>query len=104
MHTIERRKPSSRFRRRAALMAVSEFGLVVGSVADKFGLYPDDVIQKINGKKVSSKSQAINVVRNEIDVKKRKIIEVDILRNGKKVKKRYDTRDPEMRRAARSLK
>ncbi len=31
-HKIERRKPGSRFRRRAALMALSEFGLVVGSV------------------------------------------------------------------------
>jgi hypothetical protein len=30
---IERRKLSSRFRRRAALMALSEFGLVVGAVA-----------------------------------------------------------------------
>ena len=30
---VERRKPSSRFRRRAALMALSEFGLVVGVVA-----------------------------------------------------------------------
>jgi hypothetical protein len=29
---IERRKPGSRFRRRAALMALSEFGLVIGSV------------------------------------------------------------------------
>ena len=32
-HTIERRKPSSRFRRRAALMALSEFGMVAGSIA-----------------------------------------------------------------------
>ena len=31
-HMIERRKPGSRFRRRAALMALSEFGLVIGSV------------------------------------------------------------------------
>jgi len=31
-HKIERRKPGSRFRRLAALMALSEFGLVVGSV------------------------------------------------------------------------
>jgi hypothetical protein len=31
-HKIERRKPGSRFRRRAALMALSEIGLVVGSV------------------------------------------------------------------------
>jgi hypothetical protein len=32
-HMIERRKPGSRFRRGAALMALSEFGLVVGAVA-----------------------------------------------------------------------
>ena len=31
-HTIDRRKPGSRFRRRAALMALSEFGLIIGSV------------------------------------------------------------------------
>jgi hypothetical protein len=30
---VERRKPSSRFRRRATLIALSEFGLVVGAVA-----------------------------------------------------------------------
>jgi hypothetical protein len=30
---VERRKLSSRFRRRAALIALSEFGLVVGAVA-----------------------------------------------------------------------
>ena len=31
-HMIERRKPGSRFRRRTTLLALSEFGLVVGSV------------------------------------------------------------------------
>lgn len=75
-----------------------------GSVAAKFGIYPDDVIQMVNGIAVRSKSEAINVVKNEIDVKKRRIIEVQILRNGKSIKKRYDTRDPETRRAARGLR
>lgn len=75
-----------------------------GSVASKFGLYPDDVIQMVNGRTVRSKSEAINVVKNEIDVKKRKIIEVRILRNGKPVVKRYDTRDPDTRKAARDLR
>ena len=32
-HRFERRKPGSRFRRRTVLMALSEFGLVVGTVA-----------------------------------------------------------------------
>ncbi|MHC4938816.1 MAG: PDZ domain-containing protein [Planctomycetota bacterium] len=75
-----------------------------GSVASKFGIYPDDVIQMINGRTVRSKSEAINVVKNEIDVKKRKIIEVRILRNGKPFVKRYDTRDPDTRKAARDLR
>jgi len=75
-----------------------------GSVASKFGIQPDDVIQMVNGRSVRSKSEAINVVKNEIEVKKRRIIEVQLLRNGRSIKKRYDTRDPETRRAARGLR
>jgi hypothetical protein len=75
-----------------------------GSVASKFGLYPDDVIKTVNGRAVRSKSEAINVVKDEIERKKRKIIEVGILRNGKLIKKRYNTSDPATRRAARELR
>ena len=75
-----------------------------GSVAGKFGIYQDDVITHINGRSVTSRADAIKVVRNEIEQRKRKIIEVKLLRNGKPLAKRYDVRDPETRRAARALR
>jgi len=75
-----------------------------GSAASKFGIYPDDVIKRVNGRPVTSKSQAINIVKDEIDNKKRRYIEVEILRNGRTIKKRYDTADPDTRRAARGLR
>ncbi|MHC4952697.1 MAG: PDZ domain-containing protein [Planctomycetota bacterium] len=71
------------------------------SVANKLGIYPDDVILSINGKRVTKKSQAISIVRNELEKKKQNILEVRILRNGREIVKRYDARDSETRRNAR---
>lgn len=75
-----------------------------GSVAGKLGIYQDDVIKMINGRAVRSRSDAIRVIRDEIENAKRKVIEITLLRNGKSMVKRYDTQDPETRRAARSLR
>lgn len=71
-----------------------------GSVANKLGIRADDVIKSINDRRVLKKSQAIAIVRDEIDNKKRNILVVRILRNGKEITKRFDARDPETRRAA----
>jgi len=71
-----------------------------GSVANKLGIYPDDVILTINGRRVTKKSQAISIVRDELDNRKRNILDVGILRNGRKISKKYDARDPATRRNA----
>lgn len=71
-----------------------------GSVASQFGILDDDVILKINGNAVSSQAQAVNVTKAELRQKKR-YIEVEILRNGRTITQRYDTRDAATRRAAR---
>ena len=71
-----------------------------GSVANKLGIYPDDVILTINARRVTKKSQAIAIVRDELDKRKQNILVVEILRNGRKITKNYDARDPETRRNA----
>jgi len=71
-----------------------------GSIANKLGIRADDVILSINGRRVTKKSQAISIVRDEIDKKKRNVLVVKILRNGKEIDKKYDARNPETRRAA----
>ena len=74
-------------------------GIKNTSVANQFGIRPDDVILAINGRGVSDQSEAVNVVKAELR-KKVPIIRVSILRQGRTIEKRYDTRDPETRRAA----
>jgi len=74
-------------------------GIKNTSVANQFGLRPDDVILSINGRGVSDQSEAVNVVEAELR-KKVPIIRVAILRQGRTIEKRSDTRDPETRRAA----
>lgn len=71
-----------------------------GSVARQFGVFEQDVLLAINGRPVKSKAQAINVIKDEINNQKKTVIEARILRNGREITKRYDTRDPATRRAA----
>lgn len=73
------------------------------SAATRFGILEDDVVQAINGIPVRNRSQAINVVKDELRKNKTQIV-VQILRNGRQLTKTYDTRDPATRRAARGLR
>ena len=72
-----------------------------GSAANAFGILQDDVILAVNDVTVSSKDQAVSVVKRLLrqDVN---IIRVKVLRLGRTLELRYDTRDPDTRRAARS--
>ncbi|MFQ5844019.1 MAG: hypothetical protein ACE5JG_03435 [Planctomycetota bacterium] len=74
-----------------------------GTGADAFGFYADDVIRTINKIPVRSRDQAIQVVEREIR-KNVTVIEVGFLRNGRPMVKRFDARDPDVRRAARGLR
>ena len=74
------------------------------SVADKFGIRRDDVILKINDRKVTKQAQAVNVVKDELRKMRgttRHKIQVLILRNGRNKVLQFDTRDPDTRRRAR---
>ncbi len=74
-----------------------------GSVANQFGIRPDDVIVSINGKSVSKRSAAIKIVKDEVNAGRNQI-RVQLLRNGRSIEKQFDARDPDVRRAARKLK
>jgi len=71
-----------------------------GSVANSFGLLPNDVILQINNRPVTKQANAINVVKDELSNKKARYIEVLILRFGQRKTLRFDTRDPATRRRA----
>ena len=77
-------------------------GIRSGSVANKFGVLPDDVILSINGQPVTRQAQAVTIVKRELNNNKT-IIEVRILRRGKEITQRYDTRDPDVRRNAKDI-
>jgi S1-C subfamily serine protease len=73
-----------------------------GSMANAFGILKDDVILAINDVPVTRQSQAVSVVKRELKKKPTpRYITVRILRHGKTIVKRFDTRDPETRRRAR---
>jgi len=73
-----------------------------GSMANEFGIRKDDVILAINDVPVTRQSQAVSVIKRELRKKPTpRYITVRILRRGQTIVKRYDTRDPETRRAAR---
>jgi hypothetical protein len=74
-------------------------GIASASVANQFGVRKDDVIVSINGAPVGTQSEAVNVVKGELR-KKARVITVKILRHGRVIEKRFDTRDPATRRAA----
>jgi len=74
-----------------------------GSVANEFGIRPDDVIISINDKLVTKRARAIQIVKDDIK-KGRNIITVKLLRNGREIIKQYDAKDPNVRRNARKLK
>ena len=79
--------------------------IVKDSVANEFGLKQGDVILSVNNNKVSSKAQAVNVVKRELNKKPAvKTIEVKILRLGATKILRFDPRDPATRRKARGLR
>ena len=72
-----------------------------GSVANEFGIKAGDVILEVNGNKVSTKAQAVNIVKRELNKKPAvRYIEVKILRLGATKILRFDTRDPATRRKA----
>ncbi|MGH7161852.1 MAG: PDZ domain-containing protein, partial [Planctomycetota bacterium] len=73
-----------------------------GSAANAFGIREDDVILSINNQPVSSQTNAVNIVKAELN-RKKTIIEVRILRDGQEILRRYDTRDPATRKAAKDL-
>jgi hypothetical protein len=73
------------------------------SAASRFGILEDDVIQAINGIPVRNRSQAIQVVKDELR-KQKTLIVVQLLRGGRQIVKTYDTRDPATRRAAKGLR
>ena len=72
-----------------------------GSRVNQFGIREDDVIQAINDRPVTRQAQAINIVKEELKKPNMHIIRVQILRNGRKLTMRFDTRDRNTRRAAR---
>ncbi|MHC4133830.1 MAG: PDZ domain-containing protein [Planctomycetota bacterium] len=73
-----------------------------GSMANQFGILKGDVILAINDVPVTNQSQAVSVVKRELKKKPTpRYITVRILRTGRTIVKRFDTRDPETRRRAR---
>lgn len=71
-------------------------------LANQFGIMEDDVILSINGIRVGSKTQAVSVVKRELQKKPAvRYIEVKLLRLGATKTLRFDARDPETRRKAR---
>ena len=73
------------------------------SIANEFGILKNDVILAVNSQKVRSKTQAVNVVKRELNKKPAvNIIEVKILRAGRTKTLRFDARDPATRRKATS--
>ncbi|HEX5137424.1 MAG TPA: PDZ domain-containing protein [Planctomycetota bacterium] len=77
-------------------------GIANASVASQFGIRKDDVIISINNVAVTSQSEAVNVVKNELK-RKVNLITVKLRRAGREITKTYDTRDPATRRAAKSF-
>jgi len=76
-------------------------GIRPGSPIENFGLRRDDVILEIQGQKVSSKAEAIKVVKRELRKKPRpRIIRAKVLRLGETREVRFDTRDPDTIAAA----
>ncbi|MHC4550700.1 MAG: hypothetical protein ACYTEZ_18215 [Planctomycetota bacterium] len=72
------------------------------SKANEFGIFEDDVILSINDIPVTKQSQAVNVVKRELNKKPAvRYLTVKILRHGRTISKRFDTRDPETRAKAR---
>ena len=71
------------------------------SPARGFGVREEDVILSVNNRSVKSQRDAIRVVKDEINNRKKNILTVRILRGGTEITQTYDTRDPESRRAAR---
>lgn len=78
-------------------------GIRQGSVANKFGILPDDVILSINNVPVTRQAEAVNIVKRELNAGKH-MIDVKILRRGREITQSYDTRDPAVRRQARNLR
>ncbi|MEE8106578.1 MAG: PDZ domain-containing protein [Planctomycetota bacterium] len=71
------------------------------SPARGFGVREEDVILSVNNRAVKSQRDAIRVVKDEINNRKKNILSVRILRGGKEITQNYDIRDPKSRRAAR---
>lgn len=72
-----------------------------GSVANEFGIRSDDIIVSINDRPVTKQSQAVNIVKSELNKKNVRYIRVKLLRQGREMEKRFDTRDRETRNKAR---
>ncbi|MDH3592073.1 MAG: PDZ domain-containing protein [Planctomycetota bacterium] len=76
-------------------------GIRKGSAANNFGIRKDDVILAVNDRPVTSKDQAMKVVKSELQKPNNHIIRVKVLRLGAQKVLRFDSRDPATRRAAR---
>jgi hypothetical protein len=73
----------------------------VRNIAGRFGIQKDDVILRVNDQPVSSREQAINVVKKELQKPNNHVIRVTVLRLGAEKTLRFDARDPDTRRMAR---
>lgn len=74
-----------------------------GSMANEFGILPDDIILSINDRPVTRQSQAVDIVKSELNNKNTRYIRVKLQRQGRVLEKRYDSRDPATRRKARDV-
>jgi hypothetical protein len=72
-----------------------------GSMANEFGIRPDDIILSINERPVTRQSQAVDIVKSELNKKTVRYIRVKLQRQGRVLEKRFDSRDAATRRKAR---
>jgi len=70
------------------------------SPARGFGIREEDVILSINNRSVKNQRDAVRVVKDEINNRKKNILTARILRGGKEITLTFDTRDPKSRREA----
>jgi hypothetical protein len=100
---VEETRTSTYRDRDGRAVGVRIVGIKSTSVANQFDIRKDDVILKVNGIPVTTQSEAVKVVKDQLS-KKATIITVELLRRGNTLVKRFDSRDPATRRAAQKFR
>jgi len=90
--------------RNGNVAGVRILGIRESSIANQFGILKDDVILSINGIKVTDQANAVNVVKAELKKAGMRYITVRILRRGRELERRFDSRDPDTRRMAKNIR